>query len=236
MVRASPSRPGSASRPTPRPWPTSSAGQRAGAADRCPATGSRDSGEPARTAIETTVSRSRRRSSGPRRQSSGNRTGESPKSSRARLLPRRAAPPRPPPRPAPSARAPPPRRAGRTPAAAAVRQLRRAAPASSVSAHSAAVAWITKLRVNRPRARACSPDIGCPPAGGQVRPSHDRTSPPPSPVRAARSTYSQATGNRACSAASAGTAAPPVCPYMAPSIATLALARSPPNASAASAA
>ena len=70
---------------------------------------------------------------------------------------------------------------------------------------------MTKLRVNRPRARPDAPpcDVSAEPtssadsgpasrqavaAGGQVRPSQERTSPPASPVRAAASTYSKAVG------------------------------------------
>ena len=60
---------------------------------------------------------------------------------------------------------------------------------------------MTKLRVKRPRARPYAEDRATSSPsmwsnetddGGQVRPSHDRTSPPCSPVRAAASTYSHA--------------------------------------------
>ena len=72
-----------------------------------------------------------------------------------------------------------------------------AASATSTFAQSAAEAWTTKLRVNRPRARpraaatcvrpSCQPGRG----GGQVRPSTERTMPPSSPVRAASSSSLQ---------------------------------------------
>ncbi len=89
---------------------------------------------------------------------------------------------------------------------------RRRRSASRHSAHSAAVACTTKLRVNRPRACVSPVDHHESDGGGKARPSHECTTSPRSPARAASSTSCTATGKRLRSSVRSARASPAVAP------------------------